>query len=141
MVHQQQLKFSTSGRGTYNISDQINQEIGRSGIHVGTCQIFVHHTSASLILCENADPTVREDLESFISRLVPDGDKIFNHKDEGPDDMPAHLKSLCIGSSVSLPITDGQFNLGIWQGIYLGEHRNHAGGRYVVATLNGSPFN
>lgn len=119
MVHQQQLRFSPDGRGTYNISRQISEVIEKSGIRTGICQIFVLHTSASLILCENADPTVRTDLDAFMKRLVPDGDSLFKHTDEGPDDMPAHVRTILTQSSLSIPVHDGKEHLGIWQGIYL----------------------
>ena len=137
MVHQQQLRFSTRGRGTYNISQQVGEVINKSGIKTGICQIFIHHTSASLILCENADPTVRTDLETFMKRLVPDGDSMFKHKDEGDDDMPAHIRTILTESSLSIPIEDGKECLGIWQGIYLWEHRTSPFKRNITVTVIG----
>ena len=137
MVHQQQLRFSTDGRGTYNISPQIGDVIKKSGVRTGICQIFILHTSASLILCENADPTVREDLDAFMKRLVPDGDSLFKHKDEGPDDMPAHIRTILTESSLSIPIHDGKENLGIWQDIYLWEHRTSSFKRNLTVTIIG----
>ena len=137
MVHQQQLRFSTRGRGTYNISQQVDKVINKSGIKTGICQIFIHHTSASLILCENADPTVRTDLETFMKRLVPDGDSMFKHKDEGDDDMPAHIRTILTESSLSIPIEDGKECLGIWQGIYLWEHRTSPFKRNITVTVIG----
>ena len=134
MVHQQQLRFSTRGRGTYNISQQVDEVISKSGIKTGICQIFIHHTSASLILCENADPTVRTDLETFMKRLVPDGDSMFQHKDEGDDDMPAHIRTVLTESSLSIPIKDGKECLGVWQGIYLWEHRIEPQRRRIIVT-------
>lgn len=137
MVHQQQLRFSTDGRGTYNVTQQISDVINNSDIKTGICQIFIHHTSASLILCENADPTVRTDLDAFMKRLVPDGDNLFKHKDEGPDDMPAHVRTVLTESSLSIPIHEGKANLGIWQGIYLWEHRTSSFKRNVTVTIIG----
>ena len=137
MVHQQQLRFSTDGRGTYNISQQISDTIKNSGIKTGICQIFIQHTSASLILCENADPTVRTDLDAFMQRLVPDGDSLFKHKDEGPDDMPAHVRTVLTESSLSIPVNDGKASLGIWQGIYLWEHRTSSFKRNINVTIIG----
>ena len=137
MVHQQQLRFSTEGRGTYNISRQISEVIEKSGIRTGICQIFVLHTSASLILCENADPAVRTDLDAFMKRLVPDGDSLFKHTDEGPDDMSAHVRTILTQSSLSIPVQDGETHLGIWQGIYLWEHRTSSFKRNVSVTVIG----
>ena len=137
MVHQQQLRFATNGRGTYNISRQVDEVIGASGIRNGICQVFIHHTSASLILCENADPAVRTDLEAFMKRLVPDGDALFRHVDEGPDDMPAHVRTVLTESALSFPIQDGRDCLGTWQGIYLWEHRTHAHKRNITVTVMG----
>ena len=137
MVHQQQLRFSTHGRGTYNISQQVEEVISKSNITTGICQVFIHHTSASLILCENADPTVRTDLEAFMQRLVPDGDNIFQHNDEGDDDMPAHIRTVLTESALSFPIQDGRDSLGTWQGIYLWEHRTHSFKRNITVTVIG----
>jgi secondary thiamine-phosphate synthase enzyme len=137
MVHQQQLRFSTKGRGTYNISHQVDEVINNSGIKTGICQVFIHHTSASLILCENADPTVRTDLETFMKRLVPDGDSMFKHKDEGDDDMSAHVRTVLTESSLSIPINNGKECLGTWQGIYLWEHRTGAFKRNITVTIIG----
>ncbi|MDH5711462.1 MAG: secondary thiamine-phosphate synthase enzyme YjbQ [Gammaproteobacteria bacterium] len=137
MVHQQQLRFSTDGRGTYNITQQISDVISKSGVMTGICQVFIHHTSASLILCENADPTVRTDLDAFMKRLVPDGDSLFKHQDEGPDDMPAHIRTILTESSLSIPINKGKENLGIWQGIFLWEHRTSTYKRNVTVTVIG----
>jgi len=137
MVHQQQLRFSTNGRGTYCISQQISEVIEKSNIQTGICQIFIQHTSASLILCENADPTVRTDLDAFMKRLVPDGDSLFKHKDEGPDDMPAHIRTVLTESSLSIPVHKGKASLGIWQGIYLWEHRTSSFKRNLSVTIIG----
>ena len=137
MVHQQQLRFSTDGRGTDNISQQISDVIQKSSIQTGICQIFIQHTSASLILCENADPTVRSDLDAFMKRLVPDGDSLFKHKDEGPDDMPAHIRTVLTESSLCIPVNEGKASLGIWQGIYLWEHRTSSFKRNLSITIIG----
>jgi secondary thiamine-phosphate synthase enzyme len=104
---------------------------------VGLAHVFIQHTSASLTVSENADPTVREDLESFFNEIVPEHGPYFAHTAEGPDDMPAHVKSVVLGCSVVVPITDGRLNLGTWQGIYLCEHRNRSSGRRIVVTLCG----
>jgi secondary thiamine-phosphate synthase enzyme len=137
MVHQQQLRFSTSGRGTYDISQQVSDVIKKSGIKTGLCQIFIMHTSASLILCENADPAVRTDLDAFMKRLVPDGDHLFKHRDEGLDDMAAHVRTILTQSSLSIPVHDSKEHLGIWQGIYLWEHRTSAYKRNISVTVIG----
>jgi len=137
MVYQQQLRFSTRGRGTSNISRDIDTVIRSSGIHQGICQIFIHHTSASLILCENADPTVRTDLERFMKKIVPDGDSLYQHIDEGPDDMPAHIRTVLTQSTLSIPVDQGRNTLGTWQGIYLWEHRTHPHQRRVTVTVIG----
>lgn len=137
MVYQKKLRFSTKGRGTYNIGPQVDEVIRKSGIKTGICQIFIHHTSASLILCENADPTVRTDLETFMKRLVPDGDNMFKHKDEGVDDMSAHVRTVLTESSLSIPINDGKECLGTWQGIFLWEHRVSPFKRNITVTIIG----
>jgi secondary thiamine-phosphate synthase enzyme len=113
-------------------------ELGR--IQVGLAHFFILHTSASLTLNENADPDVRRDLETHLRHLVPDGAGHYVHVLEGPDDMPAHIKASLMGSSVTVPIAQGRLRLGTWQGIYLGEHRDHGGARQVVATLQGESF-
>jgi secondary thiamine-phosphate synthase enzyme len=137
MVIQEQLQIQTRGRNTYNITDQVTQAVTRTGIQTGICQLFIQHTSASLILCENADPTVRSDLERIMTRLVPDGDPIFDHTQEGEDDMPAHVRSILTGMDLSLPISNARPALGTWQGIYLWEHRTHPHQRKVTITLYG----
>ena len=137
MVHQQELRFSTNGRGTFNIGQRVDEVISQSGIQQGICQVFIHHTSASLILCENADPDVRTDLETFMKRLVPDGDSMFIHQDEGPDDMPAHVRTVLTQNALSFPINNGKDTLGVWQGIYLWEHRTNPHKRKVTVTVMG----
>lgn len=137
MLYQHKLRFSTNGRGTYNISQKITDCIHSSGIQSGICHLFVQHTSASLILCENADHDVREDLETFMAKLVPDGDKMFKHQSEGPDDMPAHIRTTLTQSGLSIPVTKGKCDLGIWQGIFLWEHRTNHYKRNIVVTVMG----
>ena len=138
MIFQQSIKISTLGRGTSNVTRQVNELISQSGITKGLVNIFVHHTSASLILCENADPTVRSDLESFMEKITPDGDPLYKHIDEGPDDMPAHVRTVLTESSLSIPVQGGKESLGIWQGIYLWEHRTRAFKRYLSVTIIGA---
>lgn len=137
MLYQNKLRFSTSGRGTYNISQKVAECIQKSGIQSGICHLFVQHTSASLILCENADHDVREDLETFMAKLVPDGDRMFKHQSEGPDDMPAHVRTTLTQSSLSIPVQKGKCDLGIWQGIFLWEHRTSPFKRNVAVTIMG----
>ena len=137
MLYQHKLRFSTNGRGTYNISHKIADCIASSGIQAGICHLFVQHTSASLILCENADHDVREDLETFMAKLVPDGDKMFKHQSEGPDDMPAHIRTTLTQSGLSIPVTNGKCDLGIWQGIFLWEHRTSHYKRNIAVTVIG----
>jgi len=137
MVIQRQLQIETRGRNTYDITRQVAQVIESAGIATGICQLFIRHTSASLILCENADPVVRSDLEGFMSRLVPDGDRRFEHTLEGPDDMAAHIRSILTKMDLSFPISDGRPALGTWQGIYLWEHRTHPHRRQITLTLYG----
>lgn len=135
MTSQEILKVHTLGRGTYNISHEIDRVVSATGIDTGLCHVFVQHTSASLIICENADPTVRSDLEHFLHRLVPDGDPLFDHTMEGPDDMPAHVRSILTKMDLTLPVTNGRVGLGTWQGVYLYEHRTHPHDRRVTVTV------
>ena len=137
MVYQRSFQVSTRGRGSYPVSDAVQARVAESGIQTGICLVFVHHTSASLMLCENADPEVREDLERFMGRLVPDGDPMFRHVDEGSDDMPAHVRSILTSSSLSVPVSIGRCELGVWQGIYLWEHRRAAHRRRLSVTVYG----
>jgi len=137
MIFQQTLNFHTEGRGTINISRQLNTIVSTSGISTGIANIFVRHTSASLILCENADPTVRRDLEAFMSKVTPDGDPLYQHTDEGPDDMSAHVRTVLTDSSLSIPFTNGQLLLGTWQGIFLWEHRTQTHNRQIIISLYG----
>jgi secondary thiamine-phosphate synthase enzyme len=137
MTAQKRLTIATRGRGTYDITRDVEQAVRESGLSTGICHVFVHHTSASLILCENADPTVRRDLEAFMSRLAPDGDPLFDHTQEGPDDMPAHVRAILTKMDLTLPVSGGRCALGTWQGIYLYEHRTHGHRRQVTVTLSG----
>ena len=129
------LTIQTRGRGTYDLGDDLAHCVRESGINSGLCHCFVHHTSASLILCENADLDVRHDLETFMSRLVPDGDPMFTHISEGEDDMPAHVRSILTQAGISIPITDGRPALGTWQSLYLWEHRLRPQQRRITFTL------
>jgi secondary thiamine-phosphate synthase enzyme len=135
MVHTQQFTVETRGRGTYDITDRVQTAVTQARVSAGLCTVFLHHTSASLILCENADPTVRRDLEAFFARLVADGDPLFSHTAEGPDDMPAHLRTILTQSSLTLPVAGGRCDLGTWQGLYLWEHRTAAHRRRVTVTV------
>ena len=135
MSKQHIFHVPTLGRGTYNITQEIQHAVEQSGVDCGLVHIFVHHTSASLILCENADPTVRHDLETFLVRLVPDGAAMFEHRDEGPDDMPAHIRSILTNMDLTLPVTGGRCALGTWQDVYLYEHRTHPHDRRVTVTV------
>ncbi len=137
MTSQQELVVATQGRGTYDLSADVQDVVAASGIKVGMCHVFIRHTSASLMLCENADPDVRLDLETFMSKQVPDGDPMFTHTAEGPDDMPAHVRSILTQSDLNLPVNAGQCALGTWQGIYLWEHRLAPHTRHVVVTVQG----
>lgn len=111
--------------------------VADSGIDIGLCHLFIQHTSASLMLCENADPDVRIDLETFMQSVAPDGDPMFCHTTEGPDDMPAHIRTLITNVSLTIPITESRCQLGTWQGIYLWEHRAQSYSRNVIMTING----
>lgn len=138
MVFQKTLDFRTRGRGTTNITAEVARVVAESGIDKGLCNVFLQHTSASLILCENADPDVRRDLEMLFSRLAPDGDPAYVHDTEGPDDMAAHARSVLTSNSISIPVSGGALMLGTWQGIYLWEHRTAPNARSAIVTLYGS---
>jgi secondary thiamine-phosphate synthase enzyme len=136
--HQKTFSLPPFKRGFHLITRHIESAMPElKTIKTGIAQIFIHHTSASLTINENADPTVRGDFERHFNVMVPENAAYYKHNSEGPDDMPAHLKSSILGSSVNLPITAGSFNLGIWQGIYLCEHRDHAAGRELTITILG----
>ena len=137
ITKQQTLTLPPMHRGMHLITAQIDERI-KDTITVGTAHLFLRHTSASLCLSENVDPTVRSDTETFLNDLIPETYPKFRHTYEGSDDMPAHLKSLIIGASLTIPVTDGRLNLGTWQGIYLYEHRDHASSRSLIITLQGA---
>ncbi len=135
---QQRITLAPRRRGFHLITDELIQQLPQlTQIEIGLCQLFVQHTSASLSINENADPSVRADMERHLNQMVPERAPYFEHTYEGDDDMPAHIKSSLLGSSVTLPISAGRLALGTWQGIYLGEHRDHGGSRHIIATLQG----
>ena len=135
---QDELQLTTSGRGSVDVTSDVAGAVQRSGVRTGVCFLFLKHTSASLMLCENADPGVRSDLETFFSDLVPDGDPRFRHDAEGPDDMPAHIRSVLTSNDLHIPVTGGRLALGTWQGIYLWEHRHRGHRRSLAITIQGS---
>ena len=137
MIHQRTLTVATSGRGTIEITGEVERVIAGSGVRTGLCNVFIRHTSASLIVCENADPSVRQDLERFAARLAPDGDPIFRHTLEGPDDMPAHVRSILTQTALTIPVANGEPALGSWQGVFVWEHRTHPHRRSIVVTVLG----
>ena len=135
---QKEISLNARQRGFHLITDEVLKHLPEvQEIEVGTMQVFIKHTSASLTINEDADPTVRDDFESHFNQVVPENASYYQHTFEGPDDMPAHLKSSILGSSVNIPITGGKFNLGTWQGIYLCEHRNRGVSRKLVVTIQG----
>lgn len=134
-MYRANITVPTQGRGTYDITSQAAQLVRQSSISEGLCNLFIAHTSASLIICENADPDVRVDLERFLSDLVPDGDPRYRHQDEGPDDMPAHVRALLTSSSLCIPVSRGCLALGTWQGVFLYEHRHAGHERRVVLSI------
>ena len=135
---QKTIMLEGKSRGFHLITNQILDQIPEiTEFKIGIVHLFIKHTSASLTINENADPTVREDLEQHFNHSVPENKPFYQHTMEGPDDMPAHIKSTTIGNSLTIPISDGRLNLGTWQGIYLCEHRNHANGRNLMVTING----
>ena len=136
-VEQYSVTLPPFPRGFHLITDRIAPLLAKSGITQGLMHLFLQHTSASLSLNENADPTVREDAERFVDDLIPESYPRFLHTYEGSDDMPAHLKSMLIGTSLTIPVAHGELLLGTWQGIYLGEHRDHASGRKLIITIQG----
>ena len=137
MLHQSELELVTEGRGTTEITALVQDVVRAAGLRAGLCTVFVHHTSASLVLCENADPTVRRDLEAWLARAVPDGDPLFRHVAEGPDDMPAHVRSALTQASIAIPVRGARLDLGTWQGLFLYEHRRRGHRRRLGVTLLG----
>ncbi|MGE5351767.1 MAG: secondary thiamine-phosphate synthase enzyme YjbQ [Acidobacteriota bacterium] len=135
---QKEIVLSSKPRGFSLVTDEVLVQIPElKDFSAGILHLFIQHTSASLSVNENADPDVRRDMEQYFNRIVPENASYFEHTTEGSDDMPAHIKSSILGSSITLPVTGGKLNLGTWQGIYLCEHRNHGGRRRIVATLMG----
>jgi secondary thiamine-phosphate synthase enzyme len=136
-VYQREIELETRGRGTYEITERVAEAVRASRVAAGLCHVFTTHTSASLLICENADPDVRRDLEMFMADLVPDGDPRFVHTAEGADDMPAHLRSILTQTDLTIPVRDGRLALGTWQGVYLYEHRLRPHHRRVLVTVQG----
>jgi len=136
MVTQETITIKTQGRGTIDITDKIARCVASAKIDVGLCHIFNQHTSASLMLCENYDESVRQDLEMLMQRIAPDGDAAYQHTIEGPDDMPAHARTVLTHSDLTIPITKGELALGTWQGIYLWEHRTGGHTRNLIVTIS-----
>ena len=138
---QKEFSLAPKKRGFHLITNEVLNNIPEiKNIKIGIANIFIQHTSASLTINENADPTVREDMETHFNHMVPEDEDYYRHTFEGLDDMTSHIKCSILGSSLVIPVKNGNFNLGIWQGIYLCEHRNHGGRRKIVVTLNGNDF-
>jgi secondary thiamine-phosphate synthase enzyme len=138
LIKQTELQLRARSRGFHLITSEVEQALSQLGqAQVGLLHVFIRHTSASLTINENADPTVRQDFESHFNEMVPENAPYYRHTFEGADDMPAHLKSSILGSSLTVPVTNGRLNMGTWQGIYLCEHRDHGGARTLVLTLQG----
>ena len=138
MWYQKEITLNARQRGFHLVTDEILRQLPElNRVQIGMLNVFIKHTSASLTINENADSTVRLDFESYFNRAVSENEPYYRHTDEGSDDMPSHLKSSLLGCSLNLPVTNGRLNLGIWQGIYLCEHRNHGGSRTLVLTLQG----
>lgn len=135
---QKDIQLRARSRGFHLITDEVLAHLPElAGVNIGLLHVHIKHTSASLTVNENADPTVRQDFESFFNHAVPENEPYYLHNDEGSDDMPAHLKASLLGASITLPVKKGILNIGIWQGIYLCEHRNYGGARSLVLTVNG----
>ncbi len=127
-----QLSVRTPGQGLHEVTQQVAALVRQAGVGDGLCTLFIRHTSASLIIQENADPTAKRDLERWLNRLVPEGDPFYQHDTEGPDDMPAHIKAALTATSLAIPVVQGKLGLGTWQGIYLWEHRRRGGERELI---------
>ena len=136
-IFQKVLTVRTPGRGLHEITTQVEKIVAESGLRAGLCVVFCRHTSASLVIQENADPTARKDLEKWLERIAPDGDPQYSHDMEGPDDMPSHLRAAVTKTSETIPILDGELCLGTWQGIYLAEHRTSPHTRQLVVHCQG----
>ncbi len=137
MLLQHQLRIDTRPRSTLDISSEVEAVVRESGVVTGLCHVFVHHTSASLMITENADPSVRRDLEYFMQKTALDGDPGYQHDLEGPDDMSAHIRSVLTGNDLTLPVSNGRLALGTWQGVFLWEHRAMAHRRHITVTVQG----
>lgn len=138
MWYQKEIRLKPRHRGFHLVTDEILAQLPELGaINIGLLNIFIKHTSASLSINENADPTVRQDFESYFNHAVPENEPYYKHMDEGSDDLPAHVKASILGCSLNIPVSSGRLTMGIWQGIYLCEHRNHGGSRSIVITLQG----
>ena len=135
MKRRVEIEIHTPGRGTIDVTDAVQNEVKASGVDLGMCHLFLRHTSASLIICENADPSVRHDLETFMARIAPDGDPSYRHSAEGPDDMPAHIRSILTTSALTIPVDRSRLALGTWQGIYLWEHRSAPHRRKIMVSV------
>ena len=136
-VHHEHLEVRTKGKGLYEITDEVQAKIDRSGVGNGTVTVFVQHTSCSIVIMENADPTARDDLEEFFNRLVPEDADYFTHGSEGSDDMPSHIRMVLTRTSETVPVADGKMQLGTWQGIFLFEHRRSPHRRKIFITIIG----
>ena len=137
-LYQETLRLRTPGRTTLEITAEVRAVIERSEVVRGLCHVFIHHTSASLLLCENADDAVRRDLEAWFAREVRDGDPMYEHDAEGPDDMAAHIRSVLTASSITIPVAAGRADLGTWQGLYLFEHRHDPHTRRLTVSVHGA---
>ena len=137
MVYQESMTYSTHGRGSYEVTSEIASLVASSQVKTGICTLFIHHTSASLIITENADPTVRNDLETVLQRLAPDGDPEYQHDYEGDDDMSGHIRCMLTNDSLTVPVSNGKLNLGTWQGLFLYEHRYRGYQRKLTVTVLG----
>ena len=135
---QREIRLKQRNRGFHLVTDEVLSQVPElRSLKVGLLNVFIKHTSASLTINENADPTVRQDFENYFNHAVPEDEPYYKHMDEGSDDLPAHLKASILGCSLNIPVSNGKLNMGIWQGIYLCEHRNHGGSRTILITLNG----
>ena len=137
-IEQGRFVLDTPGRGTTDITRRVQEAVRDTGIQQGLCTVFVHHTSASLIITENADTDVQRDLDTYFARLVPDGDPLYLHSAEGPDDMPSHIRSVLTQTSLNIPVREGRCDLGTWQGIFLWEHRTRSHRRRITVSVMGS---
>lgn len=126
------LSIPVPGPGLHEVTEQVREAVRESGLEEGLCTVFIQHTSASLTIQENADPSARRDLENWLKRLVPEHDPLYTHTTEGPDDMPSHIKAALTATSLSIPVVEGDLGLGTWQGIYVWEHRRHASTRRIL---------